>query len=146
MLHRTCSRNHDEDPLEPVPFLQTPYNEGAPQISPDARYVAYVSDQSGRNEVYVSEFPGGGDRVAVSVDGGLYPRWSPRGRRDLLPRGPPAHDGRGAHEPDVVCGSPATSGTRVPPLLSPSSQSGDLQHPALFDFIMRVKVFSTGPS
>ena len=68
-----------EDSPEPVRLLQSAYNDASPQFSPDTRYVAYVSDQSGRVEVYVTDFPGGEERHAVSANGGAHPRWSPKG-------------------------------------------------------------------
>ena len=48
-------------------------------ISPDGRWIAYQSNESGRYEIYVQPFPGGGQRIQVSPDNGVYPRWSPRG-------------------------------------------------------------------
>lgn len=58
------------------PYLATPAAEYAPDISPDGRWVAYVSEASGQPEVYVSAFPESGGRVAVSTGGGLEPVWS----------------------------------------------------------------------
>jgi serine/threonine-protein kinase len=55
-------------------------NEGMGRFSPDGRWVAYMSDESGRNEVYVRPFAGGG-RVQISVAGGRRPIWSPDGRQ-----------------------------------------------------------------
>ena len=52
-------RNEDGSGWEPHPFLQTSSREHVPRFSPDGRYVAYVSDESGQNEVYVQPFPGG---------------------------------------------------------------------------------------
>ena len=66
-------------PGAPRPFLSTPFNESAPMISPDGRWLAYQSNESGRYEVYVQPFPDGGRRLQVSTDNGVYPRWSPRG-------------------------------------------------------------------
>jgi serine/threonine protein kinase len=63
----------------PARFLETPFDEGLPALSPDGRYVAYMSDASGRFEVYVRPFPAGAGQWPVSVSGGVYPRWSPRG-------------------------------------------------------------------
>ena len=60
-------------------FLATPYNEYDARPSPDGRRVAYVSDESGRNEIYVREFPGGQGTQLVSVRGGTAPRWSAKG-------------------------------------------------------------------
>jgi eukaryotic-like serine/threonine-protein kinase len=60
---------------KPVPFLQTPFNEGNGQFSPDGRWIAYRSDESGRGEVYVAPFPGPGGKWQISTGGGIYPRW-----------------------------------------------------------------------
>jgi Tol biopolymer transport system component len=65
---------------EQVVFLQTSFNEFAPKFSPDGRFVAYVSDESGRNEVYVRTFPGNGGKWRISPDGGNSPRWRRDGR------------------------------------------------------------------
>jgi eukaryotic-like serine/threonine-protein kinase len=64
---------------EPVPFLQTPFNEETGRFSPDGRWVAYAADESGRYEIYVTAFPGPGRRWQVSAAGGTQPRWSPDG-------------------------------------------------------------------
>ncbi|MGH7693495.1 MAG: protein kinase domain-containing protein, partial [Gemmatimonadaceae bacterium] len=71
-----------------VPLLQNPANEVAPAISPDGRWLAYVSTESGRAEVYVQSFPGMEDRVPVSLDGGTEPVWSPRGGELFYRSGP----------------------------------------------------------
>ena len=67
---------------KPFPFLNTPFNEKEPRFSPDARLVAYVSDKSGKNEVYVQPFrPAGektGEKWMISTAGGSQPVW----RRD----------------------------------------------------------------
>ena len=65
----------------PAPFLQTEFNERQGQFSPDMHWVAYVSDESGRPEIWVQRFPvssSEGSKMRVSVDGGDQPRW----RRD----------------------------------------------------------------
>jgi eukaryotic-like serine/threonine-protein kinase len=64
----------------PFPFLQTSLNEAQGQFSPDGRWVAYISNESGRNEVYVAPFPGPGNTRQVSCAGGLWPRWNRDGR------------------------------------------------------------------
>ena len=71
-------RNEDGSGWEPHPFLQTPFTQGVPRFSPDGRYVAYVSGESGQFEVYVQPFPEGGRKVTVSSNGGRKVRW----RRD----------------------------------------------------------------
>lgn len=63
---------------KPVPFLQTQFNEDYGQFSPDGRWVAYFSDESGKSEVYVAPFPGPGGKWQISTAGGSFPRW----RRD----------------------------------------------------------------
>lgn len=61
------------------PLVATQFNERSPAISPDGRWLAYVSDGSGREEVYVQPFPGTGARRQVSVGGGVSPVWARSG-------------------------------------------------------------------
>jgi eukaryotic-like serine/threonine-protein kinase len=61
-------------------FLSSPFAERAPTISPGGRWVAYVSNESGRDEIYASPYPGPGDRRTVSRGGGTEPVWSRDGR------------------------------------------------------------------
>jgi Tol biopolymer transport system component len=58
------------------PFLNAPYNESEGRLSPDGRYLAYVSDESGREEVYVQPFPDRSDKWQVSTGGGNDPEWN----------------------------------------------------------------------
>ena len=63
------------------PLVADPkFNERGGAFSPDGKSFAYVSDMSGRDEVYVEPFPGPGTRVPISSDGGLQPVWSRDGR------------------------------------------------------------------
>jgi serine/threonine protein kinase/Tol biopolymer transport system component len=62
------------------PFLQSSFFLYWPQFSPDGRWVAYMTNDSGREEVYVQPFPGPGGKWMVSTDGGNYPRWASSGR------------------------------------------------------------------
>jgi len=62
------------------PLLQTPANESGARLSPDGRWMAYESDDSGRSEVYVIPYPGPGVRWQVSNNGGSRPIWSGDGR------------------------------------------------------------------
>ena len=62
------------------PFLQTSFNEGSPMFSPDGRWIAYYSDESGSSEVYVQSYIGPSQRVRVSAGGGTTPYWNPSGR------------------------------------------------------------------
>jgi dipeptidyl aminopeptidase/acylaminoacyl peptidase len=65
---------------KPFPYLQTPFSDDMGRLSPDGHWMAYVSNQSGRYEVSVAPFPGPGDPVPISKDGGSYPRWRRDGR------------------------------------------------------------------
>jgi eukaryotic-like serine/threonine-protein kinase len=65
-----------QDPAKARPFVQTSFREGAPMFSPDGHWVAYVSDKSGRNEIYLRAFPGPGEDVTVSAEGGTQPAWA----------------------------------------------------------------------
>src|SRR5262249_12638027 len=64
----------------PRPFLRTDNNELGAQISPDGRWVAYTSDESGKWEVYVSSFPAATGKWQISSTGGTQPRWRHDGR------------------------------------------------------------------
>jgi Tol biopolymer transport system component len=62
------------------PFLRTPSNEVQPRFSPDGRWIAYASNESGRYETYVQPYPGPGGKWQISTDGGAEPVWNPTGR------------------------------------------------------------------
>ena len=93
LLYRERAPKTDQDvwalPLEgdrkPIPIAQTPFVENTGQISPDGKWVAYSSNESGRGEVYVRASPwaegAAGGRWQVSNDGGAEPKWSADGRR-----------------------------------------------------------------
>jgi serine/threonine-protein kinase len=62
---------------DPVQLLAGPHGKSNPAVSPDRRWLAYVSNQSGRQEVYVRPFPNVADgRAQVSINGGSQPRWA----------------------------------------------------------------------
>src|SRR5262249_5747616 len=63
---------------KPQPYIRAPFNQTLGRFSPDMRWVAYQSDDSGRNEVYVDSFPEAHKKVQISTAGGRYPEW----RRD----------------------------------------------------------------
>jgi hypothetical protein len=65
---------------ETRPFLRTRFMEGAPRFSPDGRWVAYFSDESGHEEIYVQPYPGPGGKWQISTDGGTEVVWNPNGR------------------------------------------------------------------
>jgi Tol biopolymer transport system component/tRNA A-37 threonylcarbamoyl transferase component Bud32 len=62
------------------PFLRTPFSETSPRFSPDGRRLAYMSDESGRYEIYVQPYPGPGGKWQISTEGGTEPAWNPNGR------------------------------------------------------------------
>ena len=62
------------------PFLRTPFSEAVPRFSPDGRWLAYISDESGRYEIYVQPYPGPGGKRLISTEGGTEPVWNPNGR------------------------------------------------------------------
>ena len=62
------------------PFLQSEFDESQGQFSPDGRWVAYASNESGRPEVYVQPFPGPGPKIQISTAGGVQPKWRRDGR------------------------------------------------------------------
>ena len=66
---------------QPEPYLKTEFNETQGRFSPDGHFVAYVSDASGRNEIYVQPFPRASDgKKTISTAGGISPRWRGDGK------------------------------------------------------------------
>jgi Tol biopolymer transport system component len=64
----------------PVRVVETTFNETNAQFSPDGKWVAYQSDESGRVEIYVQPFPGSGRKVRISGNGGVQARWRRNGK------------------------------------------------------------------
>ena len=69
-----------EGERKPVPYLQTQFNEQMGQFSPDGRWVAYTSSESGRGEIYIQPYPADGGKWQVSTDGGRQSRWRADGK------------------------------------------------------------------
>jgi eukaryotic-like serine/threonine-protein kinase len=69
------SEDGDREPVQVLPFWARDAT-----FSPDGRFIAYISIESERSEVYVCEFPSGGNRTQVSTEGGLYPKWGRDGK------------------------------------------------------------------
>jgi eukaryotic-like serine/threonine-protein kinase len=65
---------------KPFPYLKDKFNECCAQFAPDSKWVAYVSDETGRPEVYVQAFPTLGGKIQVSSAGGEGPRWRGDGK------------------------------------------------------------------
>ena len=69
-----------QEPRTARPFVVNQFDNHSPSLSPDGHWIAYVSNESGRLEVYVRPFPGPGGRWQVSLDGGTEPVWAASGR------------------------------------------------------------------
>lgn len=69
----------DGDTL-PIPLFNGRFNETHPILSPDGKWIAYVLDESGREEIFVSSFPGLDIHIPISVEGGVEPLWAPDGK------------------------------------------------------------------
>ena len=67
-----------EGERKPIPYLQTPFDESDAQFSPDGRWMAYASNESGQPQVYIQSIPASGTKFQISSAGGVQPRW----RRD----------------------------------------------------------------
>jgi eukaryotic-like serine/threonine-protein kinase len=65
---------------KPFPIVQTPFNNNGALFSPDRKWIVYGSDESGRNEVYVTSFPKPVGKWQVSLDGGQNPQWNSNGK------------------------------------------------------------------
>jgi Tol biopolymer transport system component len=109
-----------DDPRDARPLLDGKFNESGARVSPDGRLLAFVSDETGRDEVYVQSFPEPGGKVQVSLDGGVQPVWRP-GTREVLYRG----SGKimsvtlGPESPPTVSAPRALFDDRLPGLSSP---------------------------
>ena len=65
---------------KPRPFAATRYVESSPKFSPDGRWIAYNSNESGRNEIYAQAYPGPGPKLQISIGGGTDPVWAGNGK------------------------------------------------------------------
>jgi Tol biopolymer transport system component len=77
-----------------TPFLNSRFYETAPAVSPDGRWIAYVSDESGEEEVYIQGFPSGGGRWQVSNEGGAEPLWSRDGKQIFFRQSWPSRENK----------------------------------------------------
>jgi Tol biopolymer transport system component len=103
---------------KPIAFLKTSFEESDARISPDGHSIAYVSDESGRSELYVASFPSGAGRRRVSVEGASQPRWRGDGRELFFL----AADAR-IMAVAVRAGEPLDLGAPVPLFRSPTTPS-----------------------
>jgi eukaryotic-like serine/threonine-protein kinase len=88
------------------PFLRTPFNETLARFSPDGRWLAYISDESGRYEVYVRPYPGPGGKSQISRDGGTEPVWNRNGRELFYRNGNKMMAVEIAIQPGFTAGTP----------------------------------------
>ena len=88
------------------PFLRTPFNESVPQLSPDGRWLAYISTESGRYEIYVQPYPGPGGKWQISTEGGTEPLWNPNGRELFYRSGNKMMAVDISNQPSFVAGKP----------------------------------------
>ncbi len=72
---------------KPIPFLQTEFNETNGAFSPDGKWIAYESDESGKYEIYVQPFPSTGAKGTVSTNGGRWAKWRGDGKELFFLRG-----------------------------------------------------------
>ena len=87
-------------------FARTRSNERVATFSPDGNWLAYVSDESGRDEVYVKRYPGPGAREVISSNGGTEPIWSPSGREIFYRKGNEMLAVTVETEPRFIAGAP----------------------------------------
>jgi hypothetical protein len=99
---------------EPVAFLTETGFQDSPKIAPDGRYLAYTSDETRTNDVYVRPFPSGDGKWQVSVDGGFWPRWSRNGERLYYVNGETLYEVDVSTEPAFRLGQPREIFTREP--------------------------------
>ncbi len=118
-----------EGDRKPKAFLRTPFEESDGRFSPGGRWIAYVTDESGRPEVYVAAFPGAGSKRRVSVEGGWQPRW----RRDGKELFYISADARVMAVP-VRTGEGFEFGPPVPLFRLPSPPSSRLEAPLWDDY------------
>jgi Tol biopolymer transport system component len=91
-------------------FLRTNFRESQGEFSPDGKWMAYSSNESGRYEIYVRPFPGPGGQWQISTAGGISPRWRPDSR-EVYYLSP---EGKLMATPIFVRGSSLEAGTPIP--------------------------------
>ena len=119
---------------KPVPLVQTAGDDTDGRVSPNGRWLAYVSTEAGRSEVYVRALNGATGRSRISTDGGVAPRWRGDGRElfyiatgSTLPFGATVPDGRLMAVEVDGAGERFTAG--IPKLLFPVNARGSQYHP-----------------
>jgi Tol biopolymer transport system component len=139
-------------PGKPQVFLESPFNESEAAFSPDGKWLAYQSDESGSYEIYVRPFPGPGAKWPISTAGGAYPRWAAKGT-ELFYRAADqklwvttySASGESFHADKPRVWSEATFAERIAPrvrnfAVHPDGRVAVLQSPARPDNIARGRV------
>ena len=88
------------------PFLRTSFNEDVPIFSPDGRWLAYQSNESGRNEIYVQPYPGPGGKLMISSEGGAKPLWASDGKELFYRNGDKMMAARISYRPEFGAAKP----------------------------------------
>jgi serine/threonine-protein kinase len=91
---------------KPRPFMNTTADELDADFSPDGRWVTYSSNETGRWEIYVRDFPGGGGKWQVSSDGGGAPFWSADGKQIFYQNGDSLFQAPIELDPEIRIGNP----------------------------------------
>src|SRR5688572_32288313 len=98
LIGRTHADTRDDLWIQPPregepaqPYVTTAFNQAYGAISPDGRWAAYASDESGKYDIYVDAFPKPGSRVRVTTAGGTEPRWARQGSELFFRRGSEIH-------------------------------------------------------
>ena len=99
---------------KPLPLVSAPSIEMWPRLAPDGKYFAYVSNESGANEIYLKRFPQGEGRWQVSVGGGMWPRFSKRGDKIYYVKGDTIMEVELGTGPEPRLGTPRELFTRKP--------------------------------
>jgi eukaryotic-like serine/threonine-protein kinase len=116
-------QNAGRGPLTPI--VSSAFEDQHPALSPDNHWLAFTSDQSGTQQVYVRPYPGEGDQVQVSLTGGNEPLWSPDGR-ELYYRG--VENGEPTLIAAAVRTAPGVAVTTRRPLFSVADYVGTIPH------------------
>jgi dipeptidyl aminopeptidase/acylaminoacyl peptidase len=119
----------------PQPLIQSPFDKVQAQISPDGRWLAYASNESGRQEVYVQPFPGLDSKWQISTAGGEEPRWSRDARQIFYSIGGKmmavdieTKAGFAPGNPSLLFDQPYTHGTQAAGSLTDYDVAPDGQH------------------
>jgi dipeptidyl aminopeptidase/acylaminoacyl peptidase len=96
----------DDGSYDEVAYQATQFEETTPRFSPDERFIAYVSDESGQREIYVQAFPQGDKKRRVSVNGGIAPRWRADGKELFYVEGETLMATPISTSPSLTVGSP----------------------------------------